>query len=335
MRKLASLQKIEEIRPIEGADKIETAIVTGYSAVVQKGKFKPGETIIYVECDAIVPSDVPAFAFMEKAHWRVKIMKLRGQVSQGLVMAIEDIESVYTYAGDLEIGLDVTDLIGITLYIPKAAGAGSGSIAGVFPWGVGKSDESRVQSYLGCLDELRGLPFYITQKINGMSGTYVARDGAFSVCSRNYTLNRSDGCAFHEVGDRYGLPEWMPVVDNLAIQGEVAGPGIQKNQQGLESRDLFVFKAKDLTTGKPHSFDELREMCCLRGLTMVPVLAHGDKFDYDLPALLALANVGKYDSGHPAEGLVCRPKEPMRSETLGGANLSFKVLSEPHLLAEG
>ena len=118
MRKLASIQKITALRPIENADKIEVATVLGWQVVVQKGQFKEGDFCVYIEIDSILP-DKPDFEFMRERKFRVKTIKLRGQVSQGICFPI----SILLKATDKDLilreGDDMTELLGVRKYDPQ------------------------------------------------------------------------------------------------------------------------------------------------------------------------------------------------------------------------
>ena len=57
-RKLASIQRITDLQPIEGADLIEVASVLGWKVVVKKGEFQVGDLAVYMEIDS-VPPDLP------------------------------------------------------------------------------------------------------------------------------------------------------------------------------------------------------------------------------------------------------------------------------------
>lgn len=89
MRKLASIQKIKALEPIEGADAIERAQVLGWSVVVKKGDFKVDDFIVYCEIDSIMPKR-EEFSFLEKAKYRIKTIRLRGQISSGIIFNISD-----------------------------------------------------------------------------------------------------------------------------------------------------------------------------------------------------------------------------------------------------
>ena len=117
-RKLAHIETIAEIKPIKGADKIELAYVLGWQCVVKKGEFKVGDKIIYVEVDSVMP-ERPEFEFLRDRKFKIKTIKLKGQISQGLVLPIYYNDNVYlkSILHNLDIGADVTKLLGITKYL--------------------------------------------------------------------------------------------------------------------------------------------------------------------------------------------------------------------------
>ena len=90
-RELAYVVKVDEIRPIEGADRVEVAIVNGWHIMVRKDQFKPGDLAVYFEIDSKVPAEEP-FMFLEPKHFKIKTQKyFKGTViSQGLLMSFED-----------------------------------------------------------------------------------------------------------------------------------------------------------------------------------------------------------------------------------------------------
>ena len=128
MRKLATIRKIKELRPIPNADKIEVAVIDGWECIVNKEEgFKVGDLVVYIEIDSVLP-DRPEFEFMRKYKFRVRTIKLRGQVSQGLVLPLSVIRSTdddptaeYTEFMTISEGMDVTDILGIKKYDPEAA----------------------------------------------------------------------------------------------------------------------------------------------------------------------------------------------------------------------
>ena len=91
IRELAYVVTIDEVLPIEGADRVEQAVVGGWHIMTRKGQFEPGDAAIYFEIDSKVPETEP-FAFLESKHYKVKTQKyFKGTViSQGLLMSAED-----------------------------------------------------------------------------------------------------------------------------------------------------------------------------------------------------------------------------------------------------
>lgn len=106
MRKLASVVTIDQLLPIEGADKIEVATMNGkgWKVVVAKGEFHPGDMALYYEIDSFLPPNDERYAFLKDRCLRrfvsksgqvlregikIKTIKLRGQVSQGLLIPLD------------------------------------------------------------------------------------------------------------------------------------------------------------------------------------------------------------------------------------------------------
>lgn len=120
-RKLVSIQKIVDLQPISGADKIELATVLGWKVVVSKSEnHKIGDLIAYVEIDTQLPN-IPMFEFLKDKKYRVRTIKLRKQISQGLIIPLKAIEQNFNIkTSKLKEGDDITSLIGATKYDPEA-----------------------------------------------------------------------------------------------------------------------------------------------------------------------------------------------------------------------
>lgn len=109
-RSLAHIELIKELIEIPGADKIEVAKILGWECVVKKGEFKVGQKICYIEVDAVMP-EKPEYEFLRDRKFRIRTIKLRGQISQGLVIPLP-----ITW-DTRPIGMDVTGDLGITKYL--------------------------------------------------------------------------------------------------------------------------------------------------------------------------------------------------------------------------
>ena len=92
-RELCYVVRVDEIKSIEGRDRVECAVVGGWTIMVRKGQFQPGSLGIYFEIDSQVPEKEP-FMFLEAKKFKIKTQKYKtpdGQFwSQGLLMGAED-----------------------------------------------------------------------------------------------------------------------------------------------------------------------------------------------------------------------------------------------------
>lgn len=333
-RALASIARITELLPIAGADRIELARVAGWQCVVKKGEFKPGELAVYLEIDA-VPPDREAFAWLwqpkgqtgvkQPSTFRIRTLRLRGTLSQGLLMPLGQAGVTNAIEGD-----DLTEQLGVTKYEPPAP-SGMGDWRAGFPSLVPKTDEMRVQAVPQVLEELRGQPFIATVKMDGTSSTFVMVDGALHACGRNHSIAEGENLYWY-VAKKHRLAEVL-AGSSLAIQGEIVGPGVQKNPVGLKDKTLFVFNLYDTRTGEHLADSELRKFCQQHQLQPVPMAFEGERFDETVDSLLNKAEGLYAGTNNQREGIVIRPITPMRSTVLGG-RLSFKAISNRYLLDE-
>jgi RNA ligase (TIGR02306 family) len=207
-----------------------------------------------------------------------------------------------------------------------------GEYRGPFPGLVPKTDEQRVQSAPSVLDELRGRPFVATVKMDGTSTTFLMLDGELHVCGRNHSILEGENLYWY-VAKKRRIGEVLAKAPRLAIQGEIVGPGIQRNPVGLADKDLFVFSVFDTGDGRCLDDAELRAFCREHGLEPVPVAFEGERFDETVESLLAKAEGLYPGTKSQREGIVIRPREELRSDVLAG-RLSFKAISNAYLLGE-
>lgn len=334
-RALATIQTISALDPIPGADAIEAASVLGWKVVVRKGEFKVGGRAVYCELDSVLP-EKPEFEFLRKCRFRIKTVKLRGQISQGILFPLSG------FPGDsskLRDGQDVTKELGVIKYEPVLPVNLRGKAAS-FPAFIPKTDEIRLQSVLGVLDELRGIPCYVTQKLDGSSMTAFVRDGEFGLCTRNLQLLETEEAAFRSTPWDYaksiGLAEKLRALgQDLAFQGEICGPGIQSNRMGYKEICWRIFDVWNIETWTYLGLDGLLEWTMKAGLETVPLIERGRVFVTEgLNEFLAMADAGVYSNGSVQEGIVVRPERTMHSEQLKG-RLSFKMISNKFLLKYG
>jgi RNA ligase (TIGR02306 family) len=340
-RKLASVQRVIAILPIAGADAIEAVQINGWQCVTKKGEFAIGDLGVYLEIDAI-PPDLPPYQFLwtpkkeplgsvpRPPKARIKTMRLRGCLSQGLFMPL----GVAGLATDVVEGADVTEVLGVGKYEPPLP-SGMGDARAAFPRLVPKTDEIRVQSLPEVLNELAGQPYIITQKYDGTSATFLIDpdDGTFHACGRNWSILPGDNC-YWAVATLHELEARLRALEGrYALQGEVCGPGIQKNPLALAKISLFLFNVYDLVAHRHVDDAELRRIANEIGVPAVAIIEQGESFAHDQASLLALAE-GKYPgTSNEREGIVIRPREDRYSPALNG-RLSFKAISNRYLLDE-
>lgn len=342
MRKLVSIQKIDDIQPIEDADKIVCASVLGWKVVIKKDSFKVGDKCVYFEVDSYLPIE-DRYEFLRGSSFRkhevlgdgfrIKTQKLRGQISQGLVLPLKDCE----LDESLEVGTDVTEKLGVRKWISIETISDFGTMIQGMPFSISPTDETRVQTIPKIIDEFKGLEYYITTKVDGTSITVAMQNGKFKVCSHENEI-KNDGKSFvWRMMDDLKIKEKLIAnhLDNIAIQGEFAGPKIQKNRLQLAKPQWFVFTMIDLNTLERIDLYGMKDICKLLNLTMVDI----EEIGFDLPSkyptigdLLERAK-GFYKSGRRKEGIVIRPIIPCYSKILK-KDLSFKVLNNDFLLKD-
>ena len=334
MRKLASIQKITEILPIDGADKIVCVKILGWQCVALKTEFKVNDLCVFFEIDSVLPI----------AQWndhlrkepnkplRIKTIRLRGVLSQGLALPVSILPQ-----GEYEVGQDVTTLVGVTKYEPAVPAHLSGMAKGNFPAFLHKTDETRLQSEPRVLDEAisKGLVLVGTLKMDGTSFTAYRRDSDFGVCSRNLDLKETEDNAHWRMARKLKLEEILRSEPrNLSIQGEMVGPGIQGNRMGFKEVDLYLFNLYDIDTGKYLGYKELIEFGQKHNIKVVDTKSviqfDNDMEPKDVNHLLNIANNLNYDNGTPAEGIVWRPATETYSDVLKG-RMSFKTISNRFL----
>ncbi|RYX85439.1 RNA ligase (ATP) [bacterium] len=342
LRKLASVQRVLSLEPIPNADAIVLARINGWQCIVKKTDFEVGDLGVFFEIDSI-PPDIAEFAFLwtsrnavpgepvvRPAKFRIRTMKMRGALSQGLLMPLS-----FFALGEVAEGDDLTESLGVEKYeIPVFVWSGPQIARGPFPSWLRKTDEMRIQSVPEVLDEIRGLPYVCTLKYDGTSATFTRSplDGEFHVCSRNLSLLDGDN-AYWRLARELDLAR-VTEESGITIQGELCGPGIQKNHLGLKKEQLFVFNAYSFEGRRYLNDREMREFCARYGLTPVDVVERGEAFAHTQESLLSLAEGLYPNTRNEREGVVIRPENETYSPILGG-RLSFKAVSNRYLLKEG
>jgi len=339
-RKLATIRKISELRGIEGADKIELAIVDGWQVVVAKDvEHKVGNKVVYCEIDSFLPIR-DEFEFLRKSSYkkmgdqegfRLKTIKLRGQVSQGLILPIGVLPvTQFASAHDLPEGMDVTEMLGIVKYEPPIPAELAGKVKGGFPSFLSKTDEERVQNLVKEYGEWKFTSkhqFYVTEKLDGSSATYYVNDGVFGVCSRNLELLETDGNTFWKVARELDLENKMRSLNmNICFQGELIGEGIQGNPYKIKGQTVKFFNVFDIDQHQRVSLGTFLKIMDDLNLDFVPFIDVKLLLPNTVEDMLKFAEgKSKLNNDVEREGFVVRTTDTSKS---------FKAISNKFLLEE-
>ncbi len=326
-RKLAHIEKIISIEAIEGADRIEKAHILGWQTVIKKGEFKEGSLVVYVEVDAVLP-DKPEFEFLRDRKFRIRTIRLRKVISQGIAFPL----SILPDGIQIEEGSDVTEALNIHQYEPPIPAQLSGVVKGAFPSFIPKTDETRIQSVPDVLERHKGKTFYLSEKLDGTSATYFIKDDEFGVCSRNLYLKETETNTFWIVARKYDYENKLRAYGkNVAVQGEIIGPGIQKNRYKLKAPALFIFNVFYPDNYKYADFKEFAEFANNYGFNTVPILNTEYVLDNTVDELVELSKgTSTLNAEIQREGIVMRTLIESQDEELG--RLSFKVVNPEYLL---
>jgi RNA ligase (TIGR02306 family) len=340
---LAQVVEILEKVPINGADNIELAKVLGWNVVVKKEEnYKVGDLAVYFSIGSILPKDVECFAFLEGKP--LKTIKLRGVLSQGLLVKMDKIKESYS---DLDPALlildqDLTKVLGITKYVSKdeshlyRQNNQNTKISPFkpFPDYVRKTDEKRIQSAPKILKLFEDRTVVLTQKYDGTSTTIIWKDGSYIICGRNSVAEANDVSFAHyfEVPNKLNLEEKLKEYHrNIAIQGETIGPKINCNRHNVKDISFHVFNIYDIDNCGYLEYEECVEICEKFGLCMVKLLYYGPMKQEWLimDNLLKLADEQKYSTGMICEGIVIKTDQHPCTST---ERFSLKVISNKFLL---
>jgi RNA ligase (TIGR02306 family) len=282
-RKLASVQRIEEIKAIAGADRICAYRVNSWWVVDQVGGYSVGDLVVYCEVDSWIPTALAPFLskgqdpreYNGVKGERLRTVKLRGQVSQGLLLPTHVVAALMPF--DEGVGQDVTEFLGIQKWEAPVSAQLAGVALGNFPTQVPKTDEDRIQGLTRSWSQLSQLTYEVTEKLEGSSMTVGLINDEFVVCSRNLSLKETEGNSLWEVARRYQIKENLRNLglDNIVLQGEIVGPGIQGNHYALAATDFYVFGVYDIQAGEYLAPMARWELVSRLLLKHVPVISPG------------------------------------------------------------
>lgn len=331
MRKLASIRQIADVRPIPDADAIEVATIDGWQVVVKRGEFEPGDLCVYHEIDSFLPVTVPQYEFLAtrgvrtdaegRRGARLRTAKLRGQISQGLALPV----SGFFSDGEVSLGDDVTDRLGIVKWEEPVPACLAGKVRGTLPAFLRKTDQERLQNIPYILND--GGVWEVTVKLDGSSMTAYLNNGIFGVCSRNLDLEEADGNTFWKVAREAGLEEKMrDVCINFALQGELIGEGVQGNPEKIKGHQFRVFDVWLIDEARHATPNERGEIVAeMDGVLHVPVLHSRATLPSSVEDALDIADGPSLNPNTRREGVVYKRIDGEKS---------FKVISNRYLLKQ-
>lgn len=343
IRKLAKIVQIDAIVPIVGADAIEGAKVGGWTVVVKKGEYAPGNLAVYFEIDSFLPEGNASWQFLVDKSSRLfndvkghvlRSIKLRGQVSQGLLLGFDVLRAAGVKTEILAIGEDVSQALGITKYERPLPDELIGVARGYMPSRIPTTDQERIQNLAPELSQWATddeLTWEATEKIEGQSCTFALIDNDFHVCTRAVDLLNTPGNSFWGVAEDIDIENRLFSCfngRNLAIQGELVGPGIEDNIYSLTVKKFYLYDIYDIDAGRYLNPQERAVMAKQLGVEQVPVidLEFVLSKDVTMDALLTMADGQSIlKNGQLREGLVFKSNQKA---------LSFKVVSNKYLLKQ-
>lgn len=311
MRKLATMRTIDEIRPIPDADAIECAVVGGWTVVIKKDEFKAGDVAVYCEIDSWIPTELAPFLSKGQEPRvydgipgeRLRTVKLRGQLSQGLLLRYWDFPKVVMAFHKTRLAsdepFDVTEILGVVKYEPPVPAHLAGEVRGLFPTFIPKTDQERVQNLSTEFAQWQAdqVKWEVTEKLDGSSMTVYVNGDDHGVCSRNLNLKDTEGNTLWKVAHRDQIISAIAESGrNLAVQGEIVGEGIQGNPYKIKGQSFYTFDIYDIDARRYFNPVERNEFCELYQLLHVPVVAFSAE-PYDTLGIVTIADMLKFAEG--------------------------------------
>ena len=348
MRKLVTVRKVDKLFPIPGADFIELAMIGGWSCIVKKGEFQVGNKGLFFEIDSWIPATDTRFEFLGKTKayksregWRIRTMKMRKVLSQGLLLPLSSFP---------EINLkdeDHAETLSVEKWENQRETTGSGDPKGKFPTFLQKTDQERLQNLAHYFELHKDTEFEETKKLDGSSITMfrVAADlpwykklvnklvpdyyeaSRFGVCSRNLELKKGESL-FWSTALKYGMDKKVPL--GFAVQAELIAPSIQANHEKVSEPEIHIYDIYDINKERHCSTAERLTIMAnqIPDVPHVPIIDHGVKifqtcttFDEFQERVTGIS----MNKGTVSEGRVYKAMD---------GSFSFKLISNKYLLKE-
>jgi RNA ligase (TIGR02306 family) len=312
--------RIEKITPHANADALELAVIKGWQCVVPREKYKPGDKVVYVPVDSLLPASVhePMGITKYLSNGRVRCAKLRGEPSFGVILDPAD--------PAWEVGRDVAAHYGITKYIPPLK-VSAGDAA---------PDDPRFPGYTE-VENLRNFPeifipgelVIATEKLHGTNQRTGLIDGEWMAGSRELRRQVSNT----PESNLYWFPSTLPPVKNLmealaakghrhiVLFGEVFGSKVQNLNYGHVGK--LGYAAFDLyLDGRYADVTQFEELCAAHDVPTVPLLFRGP-YTLDAIKVAATGSTSVGGAAHVREGVVVKPLLERTDPKIGRVILKY------------
>jgi len=298
---LVHIETITKVLSIMYADRLEYAKVLEHYVIVPKGIFKPGDQCIYCESNSVMPA-LSMFNFLKRYNYHVKNRKIRGRISQGLVLGLDalelsnpgrvriiknpsgryqisiiDIDSgKITINIDIKNGLDVTGLIGAKKYKKHIKHNNLPDKLDIFKI---QMDEEKIQSCYGIIKDYKSRLWYVLEKLKGATAIYYFHKGNFGIISVKGEIKKTSKNLFWQIAEQYDLENKFRTYSTkhnnieFMLQGEIIGPGIYNNYYQLSERVLY-FSALYYINGNLNITGRLKELIDITNeldIDMIPI----------------------------------------------------------------
>ena len=355
-RAMATIRVIDEIKAHPNADKLDIAVIDGWQLVTAKDNgFKAGEIVVYLEIDSWVPTEVAPFLSKGKEPReyngvkgeRLRSIKLRGELSQGLILPLSIIWQVGTgvvmdsvakqQVLNTAEGTDVSEHLGIQKWERPMNPQLAGQAKGYFPSFLRKTNQERIQNQFKRMQPEHFVDEYeVTLKLDGSSMTVYYNEGVCGVCSRNLELKMvdEDGRLTNtenafikkalELGLKEKLERWGK---NVAIQGELWGSGINGNWEGISHHEFSVFDIFDIDSQTYMNSNKRELACFVLDLNHTPVI--------EFTSLEKFTSVQDFLQYAERPSINNKVAEGVVFKSLTNPEYSFKVVSNSYLLNGG
>lgn len=335
-RKMASIRQIDEIKPIPDADRICVYKIGGWDVVDQVGAHHLADMVVYCEIDSWIPNTIAPFLSKDKEPKeydgikgeRLRTVKLRKQVSQGLLLPLSVLPDDYA-SRFLQIGDDVSEALGIVKYEPPLPAELRGLVKGNFPSFIPKTDEERIQNLGPELAQwsTENHLWEVTEKCDGSSMTVYHNNGEYGVCSRNLDLKETETNAFWKCARSNFLIEKLVTRNvNYALQGELIGEGIQGNPYKIKGQDFLLFNIWNIDEQRYLTSVERTLFVEHNSIKHVPIVATLWIMEHTIDELLWFAEAkSMLNPQTEREGIVFKRIKD---------GISFKAISNKFLLKE-